>query len=143
MRVQSLSQSRSVRKFENASVVNDPGADVAALQRNDPDPPTAPEKMVRGPLARSATIVRVIRKPLAPFVAVPFFDPPEPRPHRVDRVLCIRRKISELSGKHRGATGSIDNPTARGDPFAIIDNSVHGLSTAVIEFKPCDLCGTP
>src|SRR5262249_45706944 len=51
VRVQSLSQSRSLWKFEDPTVVNDTGADIAALQWNDPNPPAASEKMVRGPLA--------------------------------------------------------------------------------------------
>src|SRR5262249_24805517 len=72
VRVQSLSQLRSLWKFENAAVVNDPGADIAALQRNNPDPPTTPEKVVRRPLTRGATLVRVIGKTFAPFIAVPF-----------------------------------------------------------------------
>ena len=69
VRVQSLSQSRSLSKFENPRVVNDARANIAALQRDDPDPPAPPEKMIRGPFPRGATMVRVIGKPFAPSVA--------------------------------------------------------------------------
>src|SRR5436190_6348603 len=132
VRVQSLSQSRSLWKFEDATVVNDTGADIASLQRNDPNPPAASEKMVRGPLASSSTRVRIIGKTFAPFVAVPFFNAAKPCPHRVDGVLGIRAKISELSREHRRAACSIDNPTASGRPFGSIDDSVYSLSMAAV-----------
>src|SRR5215467_7976110 len=102
--MQSLPQSRSLRKFENATVVNDAGTDVATLQRNDPDPPAASKKMIRGPFACGATMVRIIAKPFAPFVTVPFFNVTESRPNRVDGMLRIRAKISELSREHGCAT---------------------------------------
>src|SRR4029450_7756678 len=103
VRVQSLSQSRSLWKFEDATVVNDAGANIAALQRNDPNPPAAPEKMVRGPLASSSTRVRVIRKTFTPFVAIPLFDAAKARPHRINWVFGIRSEIPELSCDHRRA----------------------------------------
>src|SRR4029453_7800427 len=132
VRVQSLSQSRSLRKFEDATVVNDTGADIAALQRNNPNPPAASEKMVCGPLASGSTRVRVIGKTFAPFVAVPFFDAAKARPHRVDGVLGIRAKISELSREHGSAACSIDDPTAGSSALLTVDNGVHRLSITVI-----------
>src|SRR4029453_16241932 len=124
VRAQSLSQSWSLWKFEDPTVVNDTCADIAALQRNDPNPPTAPEKMVRGPLASSSTTVRVIGKTSAPFVAVPFFDAAKPRTDHIDGVFGIRSKISELSCEHRRASRSIDDPAATGCALGIIDDSV-------------------
>ena len=107
MRVQSLSQSRSVRKFENAAIVNDPGADIAALQRNDPDPPAATEKMVRGPFACGTTMVRVIGKSFAPFVAVPILHVGKAGPDGVDRVLGVLLEVSQLAREHRAAAAGI------------------------------------
>src|SRR5215211_6006777 len=132
VRVQSFPQSRTLWKFENATVVNDTGADIATLQRNNPNPPAAPEKMVRGPLASSSATVRVIGKTFAPFVAVPFFDAAKPRPHRVDGVLGIWSKMSELSREHRRAASGIDDPTASGCALSIIDDSAYFLSVTAV-----------
>src|SRR5262249_14335530 len=130
--VQSLPQSRSFRKFKDATVVNDTGADIAALQRNDPNPPAASEKMVRGPLASSSTTVRVIGKTFAPFVAVPFFDAAKPCPHRINWVFGIWSKIPSLSCDHCRAARSIDNPTTTSYALNLINDSVYSLSLAVV-----------
>src|SRR5262249_2391374 len=111
VRAQSLSQTRSVWKFENAAVVHDACTDIAALQRNHPDPPAAAEKMIRGPFTRGTTLVRVIGKSFAPFVAVPFFNAAEPRPDCIDGVLGIRAKMSELSREHSRTACRINDPT--------------------------------
>src|SRR5262245_18539584 len=132
VRVQPLSQSRSLWKFEDATVVDDTSADIAALQRNDPNPPAAPEKMVRGPLPSSSTTVRVIAKTFAPFVAVPFFDAAKPRPHRINWVFGIRAKIPELSCDHRRAARSIVDPAASSCALGIIDDSGYSLSIAAV-----------
>src|SRR5436190_7867914 len=125
MRVQPLPQGRSIRKLENATVVNDAGAHIAALQRNDPHPAAAPEKMIRGPFARGATMLRVVGKPFAPFVAVPLFNTAEPRPDRVDGMLRVRAKISELSREHGRAACSINDPAATSRAFPAIKNGTY------------------
>src|SRR5262249_45480838 len=130
--VQSLPQSRSFRKFKDATVVNDTGADIAALQRNDPNPPAASEKMVRGPLASSSTTVRVIGKTFAPFVAVPFFDTAKPRPHRINWMFGILSEIPALSCDHRRAPRGIDDPAATSCALSIIHDGVHFLSMAAV-----------
>src|SRR5262245_25033302 len=132
MRVQSLSQSRSLWKFEDATVVNDTSADIAALQRNDPNPPAASEKMVRGPFASRSARVRVIGKTFAPFVAVPFFDAAKPRPDRINWVFGIRSEIAELSCEYGSTTCSINDPTATSRALSIIDDSVYSLSMAAV-----------
>ena len=132
VRVQSLSQSRSLWKFEDAAVVNDAGTDIAALQRNDPDPPAATEKMVRGPLTPGATTVRVIRKTFPPFVAVPFFNAAEPRPDGIDGVLAIWAKMSELSREHGRAACSINDPSTGSGAFPAINDNVYLLSMPVV-----------
>src|SRR5262245_15318368 len=99
--------------------------------------------MICGPFARGSTLVRVIWKTLAPFVAVPLFNAAEPRPDSIDRVLGIRAKISELSREHCRAACSIDDPVASSRAFHALHNSVHRLSVPVILFKACDLCRTP
>src|SRR5882762_3558179 len=86
VRLQSLGEARSFWEFKDATVINDAGADVTAMQRNNPDPPAAPKKMIRGPLTRGAAIVSVIRKTLPPFIAVPLLDAAESRPDSIDRV---------------------------------------------------------
>src|SRR5919109_1455807 len=77
VRVQTLPEARAFRQFEDAAVVNDAGADIAALQRNDPDPPAGAKKVISCPFSRGATLIRVVGKTLAPFVAVPFLDAAE------------------------------------------------------------------
>src|SRR5262245_54350988 len=143
VRMQSLPQSRSLRKFENATVINNAGADIAALQRNDPDPPAAPEKMICGPFAPSATMVRVFGKSFAPFVAVPFFNAAESRPDRVDGMLGVWAKMSEFSSEHGRASCSINGPTASSRALRAIDNCGHCLFLAVTQIKTCDLRGPP
>src|SRR6202035_1970357 len=88
--MQPLPQASSFRQFENAAVVNDSRADVAALQRNNPDPPAAAEEMIGGPFTRGEATIRVIGKTFSPFVAVPLFYAAEARPHSVDGVLGVR-----------------------------------------------------
>src|SRR5438128_6678521 len=107
-----MAQARSFGEFKNAGVVNDARADVTAMQRNDPDPPTASEEMVRGPFACSAATVRIIGKTLAPLVAVPLFHAGEPRPDGVDRMLRVRTKMSKFPSEHGSAPCSIDDPTS-------------------------------
>src|SRR5438105_2622937 len=77
MCVQPLAQARSFREFENAIVINNACADIAALQRNNPDPPTPTEKVIGRPLATRSTPVGVIGKTLPPFLTVPLLDATE------------------------------------------------------------------
>ena len=89
VRMEPFAQARSFRKFENTAVINDAGADVTAVQRNDPDPPAATEQMIGGPFAAGATTVGVIGKAFSPFVAVPLFDPAKSGPNCIDGVLGV------------------------------------------------------
>ena len=132
VRVQPFPQSPSFPKFENAAVVNDSRADIAALQRNNPDPPAATEKMIRGPFTRGATTVRVIGKTFSPFVAVPLLYAAEPRPHSIDRVVGVGAKKSEFPREHGRAARCIDNPAATGRAFA--------PSTAAVTRWPLPSC---
>ncbi len=88
--------------------------------------------MIRGPFARGTTLVRVIRKTLAPFVAVPFFNAAEPCPDCIDGVLCVRAKISELSREHGCAACSINDPSAGSRAFPVINDNIYLLSMAVV-----------
>src|SRR5438132_8243542 len=130
--MQPLPQAPSFWQFENAAVVNDAGTDVTALQRNDPDPPAASKKMIRGPLTRRATSIRVIGKTFSPLVAVPLLDAAESRPDGVDWVLCVRTEMSEFSGEHGRAPSSIDNPTGADGAIAAVDSGADPLAIAII-----------
>src|SRR5205814_4054467 len=112
MCVQPLAQARSFREFENALVINNAFADIAALQRNNPDPPTPTEKVIGRPLATRSTPVGVIGKTLPPFVTVPLLDATESRPDRIDRMLVVWTKMSQLPRQHCRTSGGIDNLTA-------------------------------
>src|SRR6266571_7272824 len=109
--MQPLPQAPSFWQFENAAVVNDAGADVTALQRDDPDPPAAAEEMISSPFTGRATIISVIWKTFSPLVAVPLLHSAESRPDCVDGVLGVRTKMSEFPGEHGRAPCGIDDPT--------------------------------
>ena len=114
MRAQPFGEIRAFLQLEDARVVNDARADIAALQRNDPAPPAVTHEVVRRPRARRAAGIRVIRKPLAPIVAVPVFHAGEARPDRIDRMLRVLPEMPELAPEHRRASARIDDP-ARAD----------------------------
>src|SRR5262249_5153610 len=128
-------------------------ANVTSLQRNDPDPPTTSEEMVRGPFTRGAATICIIGKTLAPLVAVPLFHAGEPRPDSVNRMLRVGPKISKFPGAHRCAPSSIDDPTRPNSAFARgwrggrparkIDNYFDRLSACAVQFAVHDLGGTP
>ena len=132
--MQSLAKTRSFGELEDATVVNDPGTDIAAVQRNDPDPPAASEEMVRRPFACSATAIRVVGKTLPPFVAVPFFHSAESRPDSVDGMLDVGTKMSEFARQHRSASGCVDDPTRTNGAFVTIDGSADLLAIPVVQF---------
>ena len=100
MRPEPFAEIRSVGQFKNARVVNDPGADIAAAERNDPAPPAVAHQVVRRPVAARAAGVRVVAKFFAPLVAVPVFHAGEARPDGVDRVLGVLAEMAQLSGEH-------------------------------------------
>src|ERR1700737_5096821 len=98
--MQSLAQARSIRKFKNTSVINDARADIAAAQRNDPDPPAATEQMIGGPFSAGAAAVGVIRKTLSPFVAVPLLDAAESGPNPIDGGPGFGPKCPHFGARH-------------------------------------------
>src|ERR1700747_2141523 len=112
MCMQPLAQARSFREFENAIVINNACADIAALQRNNPDPPTPTEKVIGRPLAALSTAAGVIREKPPAVVTVPTLYATESRPDRIDRMLVVWTKMSQLPRQHGCTSGSIDNPTA-------------------------------
>src|SRR5207248_3702652 len=77
--VQTLSESCAGRQIKNPAIVNDPGTDIAAAQRNDPTPPAVPHEMISGPFPAGTTGVRHFREFFAPFIAVPFLHPGKTR----------------------------------------------------------------
>ena len=99
--------------------------------------------MIRGPLARSATAIRILGKTFAPVVAVPLLNAAESRPDSVDGVLGVRTKISEFSRQHRSAPCSIDDPTRASGAFATIDRSADPLSIPIIQLEVCYFRRTP
>ena len=133
--VQPLPQSRAFWKLKDATVVDNSGTHIAALQWNDPDPPTAPKKVICGPLTRGAATVRVIGKTLSPFITVPLLDAGESRPHRVDGVFRVRAKISELSRKHGSASRSIDQPTCVNGGFPEFAGDADPLAAPIIQLQ--------
>ena len=141
--MQPLAQARSIRKFKNASVINNARADIAAAQRNDPDPPAATEQMIGGPFSAGAATVGVIRKTLSPFVAVPLLDAAESGPNRIDGVLGVGAKMSQLAREHGRASGGIDNPATSDAAFAKIDNGIHGLASYAVQLALCYLGRAP
>ena len=137
VRMEPLSQARSFWKFENAAVIYDARAHVAASKRNDPNPPAATKQMIGGPFTSDATTICVIGKAFSPFIAVPLLDAGESRPNRVDGMLRVLAKMPELPGKHGRAACSIDNPTASSSAFAKIDKNAHSLSVAIVQLAVC------
>src|SRR5205085_9914124 len=130
VRVQSLRDIRAFRQLEDAVVVNNSGADVAAAQWNDPAPPAMSHQMVCRPRACGPACVHVIAKFFSPIVAVPIFHAGEPRPDRVDRMLIVRPVMSELSCEQRRASARVDQPP-RANCFARIE--IYRLSARAVQ----------
>ena len=130
--MKALPQAPALWQLENATVINNAGTDVTALQRNDPDPPSASKKMIRCPFTRGTALICVIGKTLSPLVAVPLLDPAEARPDCVNRVLGVRTKMSEFSGEHGRTTGSVDNPTRADGAFTTIQSGADLLAIVII-----------
>ena len=103
---------RAFRQLEDARIVNDAGADIAAAQRNDPAPPAMAHQVVRRPRAARATGIRVIGETLAPFVAVPVLHAREARPDSVDRMLGVLPEMAELAREQRRASARVHEPAA-------------------------------
>src|SRR5260370_21598800 len=110
MCMQPLAQARSFREFENAIVINNACADIAPLQRNNPDPPTPTEQVICRPFPARATPVGVIGKTFSPFVTIPLLDATESRPDCIDRMLVVQAQMSQLPRQHGRASCGIDNP---------------------------------
>src|ERR1700747_1059948 len=143
VRVQSLTETRSFRELEDAIVINDAGADIAALQWNDPDPPAAPEEMVRSPFTRGDATICIIRETLPPFITVPFLNAAESRPDSVDGVLGVRAKMTKLSRKHRRRSGSSHAPTRVNRAIAEIAGRADPLAVPIAQLEACYFRRTP
>src|SRR4029453_16499230 len=143
VRMQSLSEIRSFRQFENPVVIHNAGTDVTPAQWNDPNPPAAAEQMIRSPFTASATTIGVVREAFSPVVAIPLFNVAEACPDRIDGVFGVRTKMSQFPGEHRRAPCRIDDPTAGGGAFASIQKRPNPLAVPVVQFAACYLGGTP
>src|SRR4029077_10907140 len=143
MCMQPLAQAWSFREFENAIVINNACADIAALQRNNPDPPTPTEKVIGRPLAARSTTVGVIGKTLPPFVTVPLLDATESRPDRIDRMLVVWTKMSQLPRQHGCTSSGIDNPTASHTALIKVYNCTYRLPVRVTQLALCHFGRTP
>src|SRR5450759_580420 len=141
--MQPLAQARSIGKFKNAIIINDARADIAAAQRNDPDPPAATEQMIGRPFPAGVATVCVIWKTLSPFVTVPLLGAAESGPNRTDGVLGVCVKMSQLACQHGRAARGIDNPTASDAAFVKIDNCVDGLAIYAVQVTFCYLGRAP
>src|SRR5689334_10233931 len=110
MIMQSLRNARSIREFENPTVVHNPGADITTAQRNDPAPPAMSHQMVSGPGSRGSARVHVFGKFLPPVVTVPIFHASEARPDCVDWMIEVRPVTTKFPGEERSAPAGINQP---------------------------------
>ena len=110
--VQPFAEIPALRQNEEATVVNQPGTEIAAFKRNDPAPPAQAHKVVGRPRPPRARGRGVIGKFLSPVVAVPIFHAGEARPDGVDRMVGVLAEMAELASQKRGPPGRIDYPAA-------------------------------
>src|SRR5204862_4328818 len=96
MRAQPLGETRAFGQFENARIVNDAGADIAAFKRDDPAPPAVAHEMIGRPVAARAAGVRVIAEFFPPLVAVPIFHPGETGPDGADGMVAVLLSMAVL-----------------------------------------------
>src|SRR4051812_23232648 len=98
------------RQFEDARIVNDPGAYITAAQRNDPAPPTEAHEVVRRPVPARPAGVRVIAEFFPPLITIPIFYASEAGPDRVDGMLQVWVKVAKLARDDRSATARVHEP---------------------------------
>src|SRR4051812_43818022 len=109
----------ALRQFEDARIVNNPGAYITAAQRNDPAPPTEAHEVVSRPVPARPAGVRVIAEFFPPLIAVPIFYAGEPRPDRVDGMLQVWVKVAKLSSENGGPAAGVHEP-AGAHPIGLV-----------------------
>ena len=108
--VQALPEICAGRQLENPAVINESGAHIAALERNNPAPPAVTHEVIRRPRAARAARVGESRVAFAKLIRIPILHPGETRPHRVNRMIGIRAVMAELARHHGGTSTRIDHP---------------------------------
>src|SRR5256885_5260458 len=97
MRAQPFCEVRPFGQLEDARIVNNAGAYIAAAERNDPAPPAVAHEVIGRPVPAGAARVRVVTEFFPPFITVPIFHVVEACPDGVDRMLEVRLEMAELA----------------------------------------------
>src|SRR5688572_18147855 len=140
MRSQVIAEVQAFGQLEDARIVNDARADIAAAERDDPAPPAVSHQVVGRPIAAGPAGIRVLAKFFAPLIAVPVFDSAEPSPDGVDGMLGVLPEVAELSGEHGGASAGVYEPAGGYRGFTFIGPVGH-MGPIRVELEARHLCG--
>jgi hypothetical protein len=102
----------SVRPIDDSLIKHDPDADVAALERNPPTPPTITDHMIGRGAANAADRGSPPRIFLRQFVAVPIFHAFPPRPFGGGGMLGILSPPAFLPREQCSDARGIDDPAS-------------------------------
>src|SRR5258706_88204 len=108
--LQALTEQTAIREFDQSLVEHDANADIPALQRNDPRPPTVAHEMVCRRAAHAMASLGPHRKFLRQFPAVPILDAAPTRPDRRRWMFGIGLPPTLLARKQSREAGSIHDP---------------------------------
>src|SRR5206468_1987789 len=117
--LKALAERTATREFDQPLVEHDPDADIPALQRDGPRPPTVADDVIRRRAAHAMASFRPHRKFLGQFPAVPILDPAPAPPDCRGRMFGIGLPPALLAGKQSRHTGSIHDPARANRPRLI------------------------